>query len=343
MVDARCKVLITADSAFRGEKFLHIQTIIDEAVAICSRNNFALKSIILVRRFDTSINRNKAAYESVMQAYKSPLADDGLYSYWDDIVKTDGSDDECEPEWLDSEHPLFILYTSGSTGKPKGVVHTTGGYMLTTALVFKHAFNYVDGDIFFCTADLGWITGHTANVYGALANGATSILFEGIPNYPKPDRLWSIIDHYRVNTFYTAPTAIRSLMKYDEKYVSAYPMEELKLLALVGEPINREAWFWMFRTIGKERCPIVDTYFQTETVSSKSFLSTNIPHCYVVSLIVQLCLQGAPMIFPLPGPVDLKPGSATLPFYGILPVILNENGKEMQGTDSGFLAFKVSK
>ncbi len=265
MVDARCTVLVTADAAFRGEKFLHIQTIIDEAVAVVLRRALPLKAIILVRHFAASANRNKAAYEATMAAYQSPHQ--ALYLPWDEVVRTDGSDDECEPEWLDAEHPLFILYTSGSTGKPKGVVHTVGGYMLTTALVFKHAFNYVEGDIFFCTADLGWITGHTANVYGALANGATSILFEGIPNYPKPDRLWAIIDGYRANIFYTAPTAVRSLMKYDEKYVLAHPMKELKLLALVGEPINKEAWFWFFRTVGKERCPIVDTYFQTETVT----------------------------------------------------------------------------
>lgn len=252
------------------------------------------------------------------------------------MIHTDGRDDECEPTWLDSEHPLFILYTSGSTGKPKGVVHTVAGYMLTTALVFKNAFNYVNGDIFFCTADLGWITGHTANVYGALANGATSILFEGIPTYPKPDRLWSIIDEYRVNIFYTAPTAVRSLMKYDDEYVLAHPMSNLKLLALVGEPINKEAWYWMFRTVGKERCPIIDTYFQTETVMFACLCSDSI-------LIYPILFdsKGAPMIFPVPNIVDLKPGSATLPFFGILPVILDENGKEISEAESGFLAFKV--
>lgn len=262
MVDARCRVLVTADAAFRGEKFLHIQSIIDDALTSALKRSLDLLGVVLVRHFDSSLNRNKAQYESTMAAYVSPHQ--SLYQDWETLLSA--SEDVCEPAWLDAEHPLFILYTSGSTGKPKGVVHTVAGYMLTTALVFKHAFNYLDGDVFFCTADLGWITGHTANVYGALANGATSILFEGILTYPKPDRLWSIIDTYRVNVFYTAPTAIRSLMKYDEKYVLAHPMKHLKLLALVGEPINKEAWFWLFRTVGKERCPIVDTYFQTETV-----------------------------------------------------------------------------
>lgn len=221
--------------------------------------------MVVVKRFESSLNRNKSQYEQTVASYQSSIGE--MCTFWDDLVATDGSEDECDPVWVDAEHPLFILYTSGSTGKPKGVVHSVAGYMLTTAVVFKYAFNYVDEDIFFCTADLGWITGHTANVYGALANSATSILFEGIPTYPSPDRVWNIIDEYRVNIFYTAPTAIRSLMKFDEKYVLAHPMKDLKLLALVGEPINKEAWFWMFRIIGKERCPIVDTYFQTETVS----------------------------------------------------------------------------
>lgn len=273
-------------------------------------SNLDLRCVVMVQHFKAASHKAKLQYESVVASLENPASD--LFQFWDSLMAD--TSDQCEPTWLDAEHPLFILYTSGSTGKPKGVVHSVAGYMLTTALVFKHAFNYCDGDIFFCTADLGWITGHTANVYGALANGATSILFEGIPTYPKPDRLWSIIDKYRVNIFYTAPTAVRSLMKFDESYVLQHPMAELKLLALVGEPINKEAWFWMFRAVGKEKCPIVDTYFQTET--------------------------GAPMIFPLPGCVDLKPGSATLPFFGIYPVILDESGKEIEGTQSGFLAFK---
>ncbi|KAI2802060.1 hypothetical protein RDWZM_010454 [Blomia tropicalis] len=312
MVDANCVVLITADGSFRGEKFLHISPIIDDAVKSALERNLNLKSIIVVQRFESSIQHNKSQYESTVESYRSPY--ERYIHYWNDLIRTDGSDDHLEPEWVDCEHPLFILYTSGSTGKPKGVVHTVGGYMLTTALVFKYAFNYVDGDVFFCTADLGWITGHTANVYGALANAATCVLFEGLPNYPFADRFWEIIDHYRVNIFYTAPTAIRALMKYDDKYVAKYSMDHLKLLALVGEPINREAWYWLFCFVGKSRCPIVDTYFQTET--------------------------GAPMIFPIPGPVDLKPGSATLPFFGIVPVILDENGMEISGTESGYLAFK---
>nr|XP_027195364.1 acetyl-coenzyme A synthetase, cytoplasmic-like isoform X2 [Dermatophagoides pteronyssinus] len=310
MCSARVKILITADASFRGDKFLHYQPIIDEAISNCIERKLSLKSVIIVNRFDQSIHRNKNQYESIVEQYQSKY--EHLFVSWKQINENEL--DNCEPEWLSAEHPLFILYTSGSTGKPKGVLHTVGGYMLTTAIVFKYAFNYRDGDIFFCTADLGWITGHTANVYGSLANGASIILFEGVPIHPKPDRLWTIIDEYRANIFYTAPTAIRSLMKFDDKYVRSHEMNELKLIAMVGEPINRDAWFWVYRMIGKERCPIIDTYFQTET--------------------------GAPMIFPIPNIIDLKPGSATVPFFGILPVILDENGKEILGTESGFLAFK---
>lgn len=331
MICADAKVLIVADASFRGEKFLHFQPIVDEAVQICLDRGLDLRSVIMLQRFRTSINQNRNKYESIVAQYKSPL--EKMFLDWDELIETES--EQCEPEWLSAEHPLFILYTSGSTGKPKGVLHTVGGYMLTTSIVFKYAFNYNDGDIFFCTADIGWITGHTANVYGALSNCATSILFEGIPTYPKADRLWNIIDKYNAHILYTAPTAIRSLMKFDENYIKSYQMKQLKLIALVGEPINRDAWLWVYKNIGKERCPIVDTYFQTETVNYIQFYSVE------VFFSLNILLQGAPMIFPVPNIVDMKPGSATLPFFGIVPVILDENGKEISGTESGFLAFKV--
>ena len=185
--------------------------------------------------------------------------------WWHEVMGK--ASDQCEPVWVDSEDPLFILYTSGSTGKPKGVVHTTGGYMIYAATTFKYVFNYNGGDVFFCTADLGWITGHTVNVYGSLANGATIVLFDGTPFYPDPSRLWQIVDAHSVSIFYTAPTAIRSLMKYGDKYVHRYKRDSLKLLGTAGEPINPEAWYWYYSVVGNRRCPIVDTFWQTETVS----------------------------------------------------------------------------
>lgn len=318
-----------ADASFRGEKFLHFQPIVDEAVQICLDRDLDLRFVIMLKRFHTSINQNRSKYESIVANYQSPL--EKMYLDWNELIEAEL--EVCVPEWLPAEHPLFILYTSGSTGKPKGVLHTVAGYMLTTAIVFKHAFNYTKGDIFFCTADIGWITGHTANVYGALANCATSILFEGIPTYPKADRLWNIIQKYKAHILYTAPTAIRSLMKFDENYIQSYQMQQLKLIALVGEPINHDAWLWVYKNIGKERCPIVDTYFQTETVNFCSIQLQIFFHLFF--------LQGAPMIFPMPHIVDMKPGSATLPFFGIVPVILDENGQEISGTESGYLAFKV--
>ncbi|KPM10316.1 acetyl-coenzyme A synthetase, cytoplasmic-like protein [Sarcoptes scabiei] len=329
LICANVKILIAANASFRGEKFLHFQPIVDEAVEICLKRNLNLRNVIIVDRFVSSLNRNRSDYEDRVAKHQSPIV--SLCYSWSELISNVSN--ECEPVWLNAEHPLFILYTSGSTGKPKGVLHTVGGYMLTTALVFKYAFNYEEKDIFFCTADIGWITGHTANVYGPLANAATSILFEGIPTYPKANRLWRIVDERRATILYTAPTAVRSLMKFDEKLVNSYAMDHLKLIALVGEPINREAWLWLYRLVGKERCPIVDTYFQTETVRIAKFISWSL-------LTLTYFLNGAPMIFPIPYIIDMKPGSATVPFFGILPVILDENGKEISTTDSGFLAFK---
>ncbi|KAI1285225.1 Acetyl-coenzyme A synthetase, cytoplasmic [Halotydeus destructor] len=215
---------------------------------------------------------------------------------------------------MDAEDALFILYTSGSTGRPKGVLHTIGGYMVYTATVFKYVFDYHSEDVFFCTADIGWITGHTFNVYGSLANCATIVLFDGSPNCPTPGRFWQIVERYKVSIFYTAPTAIRLLMKFGDQHVNDCDLSSLRLLGSVGEPLNPEAWHWYNRVVGKNQCPICDTYWQSET--------------------------GAPVITPIPGCTDLKPGSATKPFFGIVPAILNDEGQEISGSGEGHLVFK---
>ncbi|XP_029912170.1 acetyl-coenzyme A synthetase, cytoplasmic-like [Myripristis murdjan] len=220
----------------------------------------------------------------------------------------------CEPEWCDSEDPLFILYTSGSTGKPKGVLHMVGGYMLYAATTFKLVFDYQPDDVYWCTADIGWITGHSYITYGPLANGATSVLFEGLPTYPDVSRMWEIVDKYHVSKFYTAPTAIRLLMKYGSEPVQKYKRQSLKVLGTVGEPINPEAWQWYYTVVGEKRCPIVDTFWQTET--------------------------GGHVLTPLPAATPMKPGSATFPFFGVVPAILNESGEELEGPSEGYLVFK---
>uniref|UniRef100_A0A8D0DG55 Propionate--CoA ligase n=1 Tax=Sander lucioperca TaxID=283035 RepID=A0A8D0DG55_SANLU len=229
---------------------------------------------------------------------------------WHTLVR--GASDECEPEWCESEDPLFILYTSGSTGKPKGVLHTLSGYMLYTALTFKLVFDYQPDDVYWCTADIGWITGHSYITYGPLANGATSVLFEGLPTYPDVSRMWEIVDKYHVTKFYTAPTAIRLLMKYGREPV--YKRDSLKVLGTVGEPINPEAWQWYYSVVGEKRCPIVDTFWQTET--------------------------GGHVLTPLPAATPMKPGSATFPFFGVVPAVLNESGEELEGASEGYLVFK---
>ncbi|OXB69659.1 UNVERIFIED_CONTAM: hypothetical protein H355_014101 [Colinus virginianus] len=229
--------------------------------------------------------------------------------WWQDLM-SDAST-ECEPEWCDSEDELFILYTSGSTGKPKGVLHTMGGYMLYAATSFKYVFDYQPEDVYWCTADIGWITGHSYITYGPLANGATSVLFEGIPTYPDAGRMWSIVDKYKVTKFYTAPTAIRLLMKCGEEPVKKHSRKSLKVLGSVGEPINPEAWLWYYCVVGEERCPIVDTFWQTET--------------------------GGHMLTSLPAATPMKPGSATFPFFGVVPAIMNESGEELEGEAEGYL------
>ncbi|MFB0949890.1 MAG: acetate--CoA ligase, partial [Halioglobus sp.] len=228
----------------------------------------------------------------------------------------DSADSDCTPESMDAEDPLFILYTSGSTGKPKGVLHTTGGYLLQSAMSFKYVFDYREGDVFWCTADVGWITGHTYILYGPLANGAISLMFEGVPTYPDAGRCWEVIDKHQVNTFYTAPTAIRALHAMGDEPVTRSSRASLRLLGTVGEPINPEAWEWYYNVIGDSRCPIVDTWWQTET--------------------------GAHMITPLPGAMALKPGSASLPFFGVDLALLTEQGVEIEGPGAGYLVIKSS-
>jgi acetyl-CoA synthetase len=222
----------------------------------------------------------------------------------------------CEPEWMDAEDPLFILYTSGSTGKPKGVLHSTGGYMVYAATTFKYIFDYQEGDVWWCTADIGWITGHTYIVYGPLANGAVTVMFEGVPTYPDAGRFWDVIDKYRVTQFYTAPTAIRALMRMGEEPIQKRDLSSLKLLGSVGEPINPEVWLWYRNHIGKGRVPVVDTWWQTET--------------------------GGILITPLPGAHTLKPGSASRPFFGVEPVILDDNGQEVPDGTSGKLCIRAA-
>jgi acetyl-CoA synthetase len=238
----------------------------------------------------------------------------GRDHWWHDEVNAPDISAVCEPEWMDAEDPLFILYTSGSTGKPKGVLHTTAGYLVYVAQTFKWVFDYRDEDTFWCTADIGWVTGHSYIVYGPLASGATSLMFEGVPTFPKPDRFWEIVEKYRVNIFYTAPTALRALMREGDSWVNKRDLSSLRLLGSVGEPINPEAWMWYYTVVGKSRCPIVDTWWQTET--------------------------GGILVTPLPGAMSLKPGSASFPFPGVELAILREDGTPVGTNEGGYLVIK---
>ena len=294
IVDSTCGTLVTTDGVFRGAKAVTLKANADQAMDLAAKQGVHVKTCLVYRRVGDKITTGMKA---------------GRDHWWHDVMKD--ASDKCEPEWLDAEDPLFILYTSGSTGKPKGVLHTVGGYMVFVGVSHKYIFDYHDGDIFWCTADIGWVTGHSYIVYGPLCNGATSVMFEGIPTYPTASRFWDIVDKHKVTQFYTAPTAIRALMREGEKWVEGHDLSSLKLLGTVGEPINPEAWMWYHRHIGRERCPIVDTWWQTET--------------------------GGILITPLPGAIPTKPGSATLPFFGVKPAILDEQGRVVEGPASGAL------
>ncbi|MBI5427766.1 MAG: acetate--CoA ligase [Nitrospinae bacterium] len=297
IVDSSCSFLVTADGSFRGEKPVPLKNSADEAMTLSRKSGVEIKSCFVVRRVGPRIPVHMK---------------EGRDYWWHEELAS--APETCEPEPMDAEDPLFVLYTSGSTGKPKGAQHNVGGYMVFTALTHKHIFDYHDGDVWWCTADIGWVTGHSYIVYGPLANGAISIMFEGVPTYPDAGRFWAVCDKYKVTQFYTAPTAIRALMSYGEEIPARHDLSSLRILGSVGEPINPEAWRWYHKNIGRGRCPIVDTWWQTET--------------------------GGILITPLPGCTPLKPGSATLPFFGVRPAVIDaESGKVLDGNDvSGVLA-----
>jgi len=291
--DSGARVLITADAALRKGTLIPLKDNADKALEDCP----GIHTCIVVRHTSTDINfwtqRDK---------------------WWHQEINAPDISNNCPPETMDAEDPLFILYTSGSTGKPKGVLHTTAGYLVYTSLTMKYVFDLKEEDTFWCTADAGWITGHSYVVYGPLSLGATTVMFEGIHNYPNPDRFWQVIEKYRVNIFYTAPTVIRGLMRENEEWVYKHDLSSLRLLGTVGEPINPEAWMWYYRVVGNEKCAIVDTYWQTET--------------------------GGIIIAPLPGAIPTKPGSATLPFFGIAPETVDDNGKQCNADEGGSLVIK---
>ena len=293
ILDSDCRLVITADEGVRGGKKIPLKANTDAALKACPNVHTVL----------------------VVQHTKGNIAWDARRDVWYHEAIADVSA-ECAPEVMDAEDPLFILYTSGSTGKPKGALHTSGGYLLFAAMTHKYVFDYHDGDIYWCTADVGWITGHSYIVYGPLANGATTLMFEGVPNYPDASRFWNVIDKHQVNIFYTAPTAIRALMREGEAPVKSTSRASLRLLGTVGEPINPEAWEWYYHVVGDARCPVVDTWWQTET--------------------------GGIMITPLPACTPLKPGSATRPFFGVTPAIVDDNGKILDGACSGKLVITRS-
>ena len=293
ILDCDCRLVITADEGIRGGKHIPLKANVDEALAGCPD----VHTVLVYRLSGADVGWNTQRDLWLQKEIAAAAA-------------------ECPAEPMDAEDPLFILYTSGSTGKPKGVLHTTGGYLLYAALTHKYVFDYHDGDVYWCTADVGWVTGHSYIVYGPLANGATSLVFEGVPTYPDASRFWQVIDKHQVSIFYTAPTALRALMRAGDDPVRASSRRSLRLLGSVGEPINPEAWAWYYRVVGDERCPIVDTWWQTET--------------------------GGILISPLPGATALKPGSATRPLFGIEPCLVDNEGNELVGATSGNLCLKRS-
>lgn len=282
IVDANCNIVVTADGVFRGNKQIPLKEVIDDALIGCP----SVKKVVVLTHTRTPVSMLK-----------------GRDLWWEDELKL--VDSHCEPEIMDAEDMLFILYTSGSTGKPKGVVHTCGGYMVYAGYTFANVFNYQPNEVFFCTADIGWITGHSYILYGPLSQGATTLMFEGIPTYPTPSRMWEIVEKHKVNILYTAPTAIRSLMSFGDEHLQGIDMSSLRVLGSVGEPINEEAWHWFDEKVGKSKCPIVDTWWQTET--------------------------GGIMISPIAGITPTKPSYATLPLPGIQPILVDENGNEIIG------------
>ena len=289
--DSSCKMLITQDAGVRGPKSLPMKFTADQALQHCP----SIDSVIVVKRMGENVTMSSKDH------------------WWHDEMKK--AKPTCPPEHMDAEDPLFILYTSGSTGKPKGVLHTTGGYLVFAAFSHKYIFDYHEGDIYWCTADIGWVTGHTYIVYGPLCNKAISLMFEGVPNYPDWGRFWAVCEKHKVNIFYTAPTALRALMKEGDQWVKQHDLSSLRILGTVGEPIKSKEWLWYYNLVGGRRCPIVDTWWQTET--------------------------GGILITPLPGAVPLKPGSATLPFFGVDPAIMDDSGKELKGNGvSGNLVIK---